>query len=304
MQGILPPHMAERLAQQKPHLFTRALRHDAGLRQSRAALGDISSPGSIEVYDARGSWDDTPPYKAAPALVQTSRMHAMAATTSSLLNTVDVPDGVVRYGQDYANAFYDGHRLVFGMGDGEVFGDFTTGLDIFAHEYGHKVVDAGPKLEYAGQPGALNEHIADVIGVCVRHASQPVGTPVNWRIGDTLFLDGKSALRNMKAPGTAYSNRLLGKDPQVGHMNTYVHTFKDNGGVHINSGIPNRAFVLFAESTGLPVHGEPLRIWLATLAASGPLTNFFYFAQACVRLAGPQWGPAVKAAWGQVGVMV
>jgi Zn-dependent metalloprotease len=304
MQGILPPHLAEQLAQQKPHLFAKALRHDAGLRQARETFSDTSSPGSIEVFDARGSWDDTPPNKAAATLAQAVRLHTWAAATSALLHQIDVPDGVVRYGQDYANAFYDGRSLVFGVGDGEIFGDFTLSLDIFAHEYGHKVVDAGPKLEYAGQPGALNEHIADIIGVCVRHAGQPVGSAPNWRIGDRLFLDGKSALRNMKAPGTAYSNRTLGRDPQVGHMNAYVHTFKDNGGVHINSGIPNRAFALFVENTGLPMHGEPLRIWLRTLAMSGPLTNFFYFAQACVQAAGPTWGAAVKAAWGEVGVTV
>lgn len=296
--------MAEHLAQKMPHLFARALRHDAGLRQARAVLSDASTPGGIEVFDANGSWDDTPPHRASGSLPQAVRMHTMAAATTSLLSTVDVPDGVVRYGEDYANAFYDGRSLVFGMGDGKIFGDFTTGLDIFAHEYGHKVVDAGPQLEYAGQPGALNEHIADVIGVCVRHATKPAGSPVNWRIGDTLFLDGASALRDMKAPGTAYSSRVLGRDPQVGHMSRYVNTFKDNGGVHINSGIPNRAFVLFTERSGLAPNGEPLRIWLATLARSGPLTNFFYFAQECVRLAGPQWGAAVKAAWGDVGVMV
>ncbi len=303
-QGILPPHMAERLAQKRPHLFTRALRHDAGLRQARETFSASPAPGDIDVFDAKGTWDDTPDDMASPDLPQAVRLHAMADATSRVLNAVDVPDGVVRYGEDYANAFYDGRHLVFGMGDGEVFGDFTVSLEIFAHEFGHKVVDAGPKLEYAGEPGALNEHIADVIGVCVRSSQDVPGTPHNWRIGDALFMDGVSALRDMRSPGTAYNNRLLGRDPQVGHMQHYVRTFKDNGGVHLNSGIPNRAFALFVEATGLRMHEDPLRIWLETLALSGPLTNFFYFAQAAVTVAGEELGPALKAAWHEVGIDV
>lgn len=308
MQGILPPHIAERLAKQKPDLFTRALRHDAGLRHARQTFAEVSggSPGDIEVFDANGTWDDTPDAMAAGDLPQATRLHAMAEATAKVLGTVDVPDGVVRYGEGYANAFFDGQRLVFGMGDGEVFGDFTVALEIFAHEFGHKVVDAGPKLEYAGEPGALNEHFADVLGACVRFSQrdQDLAEESDWRIGDTLFLDGTSCLRNMKAPGTAYSNALLGKDPQVGHMSQYVHTFKDNGGVHLNSGIPNRAFALFVEASGLRMCEEPLRIWLRTLAMSGPLTNFFHFAQASVSAAGEELGGLVRGAWAEVGVNV
>lgn len=303
-QGILPPHLAERLAKQKPHLFRSALRHDAGLREARSAFASSGSPGDIEVFDAKGSWDDTPDDLAESGLEQAVRMHEMAAVTAALLGVVDVPDGVVRYGEDYANAFYDGRHLVFGMGDGEVFKDFTLGLDIFAHEFGHKVIDAGPGLEYAGEPGALNEHLADVMGVCVRSSVTVAGAPRNWRLGDTLFLDNVSALRNMIAPGTAYNNALLGRDPQVGHMNAYVRTFKDNGGVHFNSGIPNRAFALFVESSGLVMHEEPLKIWMATLNRCGPLTNFFYFAQECVVQAAAYGQDALaKKAWNEVGVL-
>lgn len=294
--------MAERLAEKMPELFVQNLRHDAGLRGAREALPDTSAPGDIDVFDARNSWDSTPPRRADAKLPQGVRLHAMATATSALLGTVDVPDGVVRYGQKYANAFYDGRNLVFGMGDGEVFGDFTLGLDIFAHEYGHKIVDAGPRLEYAGQPGALNEHVADVIAVCVRSATESKDSQYNWLVGKALFLDGVSALRNMKEPGSAYNNRLLGADPQVGHMDTYVQTFKDNGGVHLNSGIPNRAFALFSEAYGGPVHQEPLNIWLSALAKSGPLTNFYYFAGACIESAGPLAG-AVREAWKSVGVV-
>ena len=50
----------------------------------------------------------------------------------------------------------------------------------------------------------------------------------------------------MRAPGTAYDNPLMGTDPQPAHMDDYYDGFADNQGVHINSGIPNRAFYLVA----------------------------------------------------------
>ena len=53
-----------------------------------------------------------------------------------------------------------------------------------------------------------------------------------------------AALRSLKAPGTAYDDDVLGRDPQPAHMDDYVQTEDDNGGVHINSGIPNHAFYL------------------------------------------------------------
>jgi len=74
----------------------------------------------------------------------------------------------------------------------------------------------------------------------------------DWLIGEGLFLKGvgAQAVRSMKAPGTAYDDPVLGKDPQPGHMRDYVRTTDDNGGVHINSGIPNKAFYEVAVRMG------------------------------------------------------
>jgi Zn-dependent metalloprotease len=54
----------------------------------------------------------------------------------------------------------------------------------------------------------------------------------------------------MAAPGTAYDDPILGRDPQPSHMRDYVHTVEDNGGVHINSGILNHAFYRAATAIG------------------------------------------------------
>ena len=69
----------------------------------------------------------------------------------------------------------------------------------------------------------------------------------------------------MKAPGTAYNDPVLGKDPQPGHMKDYVTTIEDNGGVHINSGIPNRAFYVTALEIGGFAWEKAGFIWYKTL---------------------------------------
>ncbi|MER6605750.1 M4 family metallopeptidase [Streptomyces sp. NPDC000927] len=302
---ILPPHLTTHLAKTNPK-FRAQLHRDMGIRHVRASLGTKSESGEIAVYDNDSSMSLPPKGKAPQNLPQARRIRKWAQVTSEVMEVGDFPDGVVRYGVDYVNAFYDGQYLVFGMGDGEIFGDFTLGLDVFAHEFGHKLIDHGPGLEYFGQSGALNEHLADVIGVCVReneaHQSG-ADNGYNWRIGAELFLDGKSALRDMKEPGTAYDNLALGKDPQVGHMDDYAETFMDNGGVHINSGIPNRAFALFAEALQKPTWEVPLRTWMRAANKSNPQTGFDEFANHTVETAGKYEAEAAKA-WAECGIYV
>lgn len=298
--SILPPHLTEHLARTRPG-FRDNLRHDAGIRHVRARTPSVSDPGGITVYDAENSMA-LPGQMAEEDLPQAERIRRWAQATTDVLEVSDFPGGVVRYGTDYANAFYDGRYLVFGMGDGEIFKDFTLGLDVFAHEFAHRLIESGPGLEYAGQAGALNEHLADVIGVSVREAGKDQEEH-DWRIGAELFIDGTSALRDMARPGQAYDNDLLGRDPQVGHMDDYVETFLDNGGVHINSGIPNRAFTHFAQKVGGPLHRIPLHIWMKAGNKAGPRTDFGEFAAFTAEVAG-EHRKAVIGAWAEVGITV
>ena len=89
----------------------------------------------------------------------------------------------------------------------------------------------------------------------------------DWLIGAGLFTKKIKgiALRSMKEPGTAYDDPTIGKDPQPGHMKNYVKTTSDNGGVHINSGIPNHAFYLAAEEIGGYAWEKAGKIWYVTL---------------------------------------
>jgi Zn-dependent metalloprotease len=116
----------------------------------------------------------------------------------------------------------------------------------------------------------------------------------------------------MQAPGTAYDDPILGKDPQPAHMNDYVNTFNDNGGVHINSGIPNKAFYEAAVAMGGYAWEHAGRIWYETLrdAALKPNTGFKRFAKLTASTAARLYGQGsdqeqiVMAAWAKVGVQV
>jgi Zn-dependent metalloprotease len=211
----------------------------------------------------------------------------------------------VHYEQDYDNAMWDGNQLVFGDGDGRVFGRFTKPIDVLGHELSHAVTQFTANLTYEGQPGALNESMSDVFGACVkqRHLGQDAAG-ADWLVGEGIFLPGihGRALRSMVDPGSAYDDPQLGKDPQVGSMADYVETADDNGGVHINSGIPNRAFVLAARAIGGESWSGAGRVWYAALTAGiAAASTFADFAAATVKVAG-EHADAVSSAWQQVGV--
>jgi Zn-dependent metalloprotease len=166
-------------------------------------------------------------------------------------------------------------------------------------------------LLYQGQSGALNESVSDVFGSLVKQ--QVLGqdaTEADWLIGAGLFTEAVQgvALRSMRAPGTAYDDDVLGRDPQPDHLRGYVETSDDNGGVHINSGIPNHAFYLAATSLGGSAWVVAGRIWYDTLVSGGlkPDADFATFAAATVLAAQARFGTAevlaVRSAWDAVGV--
>lgn len=223
-------------------------------------------------------------------------------------------EAAVHYGKQYDNAFWDGERMVFGDGDGEIFNRFTISTSVIGHELAHGVTQFTANLEYQGQSGALNESISDVFGALVEQRAAAQSTNrASWLIGEGLFTDQVEgvALRSMKAPGTAYDDDVLGKDPQPSTMAGYIKTDDDNGGVHLNSGIPNRAFYLVAEALGGNAWETPGRIWYDTLtgAGLGRQSDFAAFAAATASTAANLYGAggaaheAVLAAWMTVGVI-
>ena len=240
----------------------------------------------------------------------------LAAFGRNSLDDAGAPlEASVHYGVDYDNAFWDGERMVFGDGDGEVFTGFTRSTTVIGHELAHGVVQHTAGLEYQGQPGALNESIADVFGALTeQYLLGQSAAEADWLIGAEIFTDAVQgrALRSMLHPGTAYDDDELGTDPQPDHMSGFVRTTEDNGGVHINSGIPNRAFALFATGLGGNAWERAGTVWYRTLTGGLSSTaSFVEFAEATITAASAldaeactsDVAEAARRAWTTVGVL-
>lgn len=222
-------------------------------------------------------------------------------------------DGYVHFANRFNNAFWNGQEMVFGDGDGVVFTDFTKSLDVIAHELAHGVTEFTANLEYHKQPGALNESMSDVFGSLVKQWTLgQTAEQADWLIGPDIFTPGidADALRSMKEPGKAFDNEFFGKDPQPDHMDRFAMLPDtdegDWGGVHINSGIPNKAFYLTAMTIGGNAWDAPGHIWHEALLASHETTQFQEFAESTYAKAGQLFGcdeqRAVAEAWREVGI--
>lgn len=224
----------------------------------------------------------------------------------------------VHFDTGYDNAFWDGTQMVFGDGDGVYFDGFTSSIDVMGHELAHGLTQYTAGLTYVGQSGALNESISDVFGICTKqlHLGQ-TAEQSSWLIGEGLFTAKVKgvALRSMIEPGTAYDDPVLGKDPQPRDMSGYrdlPHDAQhDNGGVHTNSGIPNRAFALAAREIGGFAWEKAGRVWYDTITATGVPKDidFAAFAERTVAAATRRYGArsavttAVRTGWRAVKVL-
>jgi Zn-dependent metalloprotease len=223
-------------------------------------------------------------------------------------------DSSVHYGEGYNNAFWNGTQMVYGDGDGEIFDRFTKCLDVIGHELTHGVTQYEAALEYEGQAGALNESFSDVFGSLVKqYTLKQTVDKADWLIGAGLFSKKVKgvALRSMKEPGTAYDDPTIGKDPQPGHMKNYVKTSSDNGGVHINSGIPNHAFYLAAKAIGGNAWEKAGKIWYITIrdrlrenSDFQDAANLTFDVAGSLYTKGGREQEAVLSAWDRVGVKI
>jgi Zn-dependent metalloprotease len=345
---IVPPHMLEDIATKgspaQKVLAINTLKESAGMVGKRAALTNFSAAafrvaavGGKEriVYDAKNgsSLPGTVVRKegdAAVADVAVNEAYDGSGATYDLYkniynrNSIDNSgmrlDSTVHYQKGYDNAFWDGEQMVYGDGDENLpvnerlFNRFTISIDVIGHELTHGVTQFEAKLTYAQQPGALNESFSDVFGSIVKQYSLgQTAAQADWIIGAGLLTENVNGvgIRSMKAPGTAYDDPVLGKDPQPAHMKDYVNTVSDNGGVHINSGIPNHAFYLVATEIGGNAWEKAGQIWYVTLRDKlTSSSNFQNCADLTYQSAADLFGAnsleqqAVKNGWAAVGITV
>ncbi|WP_210649276.1 protealysin inhibitor emfourin [Nocardioides sp. SYSU D00065] len=319
--AFIPPWLVERVDGPEQAEREEALRRARGRATGTSAASGVVAGPAWTVHDAGSSTSlpgsparragepetgDVAVDEAATGIAATLRMFAEAFSRDSYDGAGAPVSLTVHYGSRYNNAFWDGTHLVFGDGDGQVFERFTKPVDVLAHEFAHAVVQHTAGLAYEGQSGALNESVADVFASCLKQRllGQDAGAG-DWLIGEGIFTPAvrARALRDMAAPGTAYDDPELGADPQVGHMDDYVETTADNGGVHLNSGIPNKAFQLAAVAIGGRAIEGAGRIWYDALVGDDVPADadFATFAAATVASAGAH-ADAVREAWRRVGV--
>lgn len=344
---ILPPHLSRHIAQngskEQRERLLRTLAVDNTFRAMRVARAGLvqagqrlvpgpmmvesqkqrtiynvnnsqNLPGTVARTEGQGDTGDAAVDEAYTGLGATYDFYWEVFSRNSIDGTGMPLNGHVHYGQDYNNAFWDGERMVFGDGDGDLFNRFTIAVDVIGHELTHGVTEHEGPLAYFSQSGALNESISDVFGSMVKQKLlNQKADQADWLIGEGLFtkkVQGQ-ALRSMKAPGTAYDDNVLGKDPQPARYRDYVRTWEDNGGVHINSGIPNRAFYLVASQLGGYSWERAGHIWYETLRDPRlrPNATFLSFARLTVLVAARLYGSgdeekAVRDAWAQVDIKV
>jgi Zn-dependent metalloprotease len=337
IRSIIPPHLLRAIADRgTPKLRQAALSAlslDGTFRLMRATVGPRASLTSATgrrrtIYDARGSQrlpgtrvrgegekstTDAAVNEAYNGLGATYDFYAAVFGRDSIDDAGLPLDATVHFGRGYDNAFWNGEQMVFGDGDGEYFNRFTVALDVIGHELTHGVTEDEAGLVYTAQSGALNESLSDVFGSLVKqYRRKQKAEDADWLIGKGLFTKSVAgvALRSMRAPGTAYDDPVLGKDPQPAHMKKYVHTYQDNGGVHINSGIPNHAFYTAAVAVGGYAWEKMGRVWYETVRDPRlkRTASFQRFASLTVlsaqRLFGATSAEAktVRDAWTEVGV--
>lgn len=187
------------------------------------------------------------------------------------------------------NAGWIGDKFIFGISDGKVFIDLYKAKDIIAHEFTHALTQYTADLEYEDESGALNESLSDVFAYFIDNE--------NWLIGEEVFvLNGKeNALRSLSDPE---------KYGQPSNYKDYIYIDSDNGGIHINSGIPNKVAYRTIKSIGIEksqhIYYRALTLYLSK--HSDFKDAKISLVQAAQDLYGSKIASEVKKAWRQTGI--
>jgi len=152
----------------------------------------------------------------------------------------------VHYGTNVTYASWTGTDFIYGDGDGITYGPMVS-LDIIAHEMSHAIVEYECNLNYFGESGALRESFGDIVAAVVDYWTHGE-TAATWQFGEDVYTPGISgdAIRYMNEPSLASEKGYTANDDPDHYSEMYNGTL-DNGGVHINCGIPNKAFYLLAK---------------------------------------------------------
>ncbi|QYM79518.1 M4 family metallopeptidase [Horticoccus luteus] len=258
---------------------------------SKAMYVPATGKGAISIYDAGEVATSSPPIggsanlnggyvpAAVSAAYNLSRVYDFYAGALSRISFDNLGADVIAVvrarnadGTTLSNAFWNSHFLTFGSGD-----RYPAALDVVAHEFTHAVTGSTAQLVYQGESGALNESFSDIMGeACEGYMTGAA----DWLVGTSLLRPSRS----LSAPA------LFG---QPASMSGYVRTTNDNGGVHMNSGIPNHAFYLLAEGLeggGIGITAARDIFYRALRTKLTSRSTFYDLRSACVLAAGELYG--------------
>ena len=276
-------------------------------------LGTSSLPGKLVRSEGQ-----TPPQISDPAV---NEAYDHSGITYDFYNQVFARNSLdgrglalvssVHVGKNLNNAFWTGQQMAYGDGDGKLFTRFTKSLDVVGHELSHGVITYSADLIYQNESGALNEHYADVMGMLTRQwFTKTDAVSADWLVGKDIMGPAATA-RSLRtfAAGKAYENdTYFGTDPQPKNIRDQYRGSDDNGGVHINSGIPNHAFYRFAIELKGNAWETAGKLWYDTLLTLKPGTQFVDMVQATDKTAVALHGKgsavqrALTMAWKAVGL--
>lgn len=217
-------------------------------------------------------------------------------TGGNIISLINVAD---EDGSSLGNAFWNGQAMFYGNGD-NAFQPLARGLDVAGHEMAHGVIQSTANLEYQDESGALNESFADIFGAMIDRE--------DWKIGEDVVKTNafpSGALRNMEDPHNGAATNDFSRGWQPRHYNERYTGSEDNGGVHINSGIPNFAFFKTATAIG---KDKAEKIFYRALANYLTKSSRFVDCRvAAIKAAGDLFGTsevnAVKKAFDEVGIL-
>ncbi len=221
-------------------------------------------------------------------------INGLGGNIISIINVVDSDNSQMD------NAFWNGFAMFYGNGNQAFTAPLAKALDVAGHEMSHGVVQSTANLEYIGESGALNESFADIFGAMIDRDDWKMGEDV---VNSSFFPTG--ALRDLSNPHNGGSS-LNDNGWQPAHYNERYTGSQDNGGVHINSGIPNKAFHLFATNSSVGKAKAEQVFYRALSQYLVKSSNFVDCRNAVIQAATDLYGTAevnaAKAAFDAVGI--
>ncbi len=218
--------------------------------------------GAVHITSGNNNWNNPKAVsahyhaeKAFDYFKNTFSRNSINGQGGNIVSLINVVEGD---GAQMDNAFWNGQAMFYGNGDQAFTAPLQKALDVSGHEMSHGVVQATANLEYLGESGALNESFADVFGAMIDRD--------DWQMGEDLtnsqfFPTG--ALRDLSDPHNG-GNSLNDNGWQPAHYNERYQGNEDQGGVHINSGIVNKAFFLFASNANVG-KAKAEKVWYKAL---------------------------------------